>query len=103
VANLTAGTISVIDPANNQVIDTLQSGGSPFDLALAPCPAGRSCAGDCDGNGMVSISELIIGVNISLERRPLSDCTAVDNGGGGTVSVAELIRAVRNSLDGCAA
>jgi hypothetical protein len=59
------------------------------------------CPGDCNRDGMVSISELITGVNIALGSRPVADCSALDRDGGGTVSVAELIAAVNRALSGC--
>ena len=32
------------------------------------------CVGDCNEDGIVKVNELILGVNISLERRDLVDC-----------------------------
>jgi len=61
------------------------------------------CAGDCDGNGAVSINELITGVNIALGLRPVADCSAMDRDGGGSVSIADLIAAVNRALGGCGA
>lgn len=60
-----------------------------------------TCAADCDGNGVVSINELINAVRISLGEIPLSSCTAVDIDNNGTVGVNELVTAVTRSLDGC--
>jgi len=59
------------------------------------------CPGDCDGDGTVSIAELIRGVNLALGS-PEEDCSAFDLDGNGTVTVNELIAAVRAALDGCA-
>jgi hypothetical protein len=59
------------------------------------------CLGDCDGNGSVSISELVTMVNIALGNRPLADCLAGDRDGGGSITIAELIAAVNNALNGC--
>jgi len=63
---------------------------------------GPVCVGDCDGNGAVSVSELIRGVNIALELASLDICASFDVNGDGVVSVNELILAVNNALDGCA-
>ncbi len=60
------------------------------------------CAGDCDGNGIVAINELITGVNIALSRVDVSACEQMDTGGDGGVQINELVRAVRNALEGCA-
>jgi hypothetical protein len=59
------------------------------------------CVGDCDGNGLVRIDELIFAVNIALELASAESCPAVDPDGDGVVRVNELIRAVNSSLDGC--
>jgi hypothetical protein len=71
---------------------------SPLPTATATPPA---CAGDCDGNGEVSISELILAVNISVAGTSLDECRAVDRDGSGAVTIDELIVAVRNALNGC--
>jgi hypothetical protein len=59
------------------------------------------CVGDCNGNGMVEINELIIGVNIALGSAPLSMCPSFDANQDGMVEINELITAVNNALDGC--
>src|SRR5215475_6306744 len=63
----------------------------------------QSCPGDCDGDGEVSINELIIGVNIALGTQAISACPAMDSNGDGAVTVNELIRAVTAALNGCPA
>jgi hypothetical protein len=60
------------------------------------------CAGDCDADGSVSISELILGVNIALGRNEVGACESLDSDANGAVAISELIRAVRNALQGCA-
>lgn len=60
-----------------------------------------SCAGDCDGNGAVSIDELLRAVGIALAVQPAGSCDAADPGRDGVVTIDELVRAVNNSLDGC--
>src|SRR5262249_30286496 len=56
--------------------------------------------GDCDGNGEVTVNELIVGVNIALGNRPLSDCAFFDVDSNGQVTVNEIIRAVNVALNG---
>jgi hypothetical protein len=46
---------------------------------------------------MVSIGELITGVNIALGTRPPSACSAFEP----PVDVSQLVRAVNNALNGC--
>jgi len=67
---------------------------------LLSAPA-LACAGDCNGDGEVSISELTQGVGIALGGEPVSQCPAFDSDGNGQVTVAELLGAVRAALDGC--
>lgn len=61
------------------------------------------CAGDCDGDGQVSINELILGVNIALGTAAADSCAAFDRDGDGQVSVSELIAGVNSALGGCPA
>ena len=60
-----------------------------------------ACIGDCGGDGMVSVSELVTGVGIALRLQPLSSCSAFDGDGDGNVAVNELVAAVGNALHGC--
>jgi hypothetical protein len=61
------------------------------------------CAADCNGDGEVSIDELITAINIALGTAPLSACSAVDTNGNGTVEVSELVAGVASALQGCGA
>lgn len=63
--------------------------------AIDPCP------GDCNGDGQVSISELIRGVNIALGLAEAPACPILDGDGDDRVSIAELVRAVNRALSGC--
>jgi cysteine-rich repeat protein len=66
-----------------------------------PTGIAAGCAGDCDGNGMVEIAELIRGVGIALGSLQLDVCPVFDSSGDGRVSVNELIQAVSAALNGC--
>ena len=59
------------------------------------------CPGDCDGNGQVTIFELIRGVNIALGTKSPSACPAFDTDGNGKVTINEIIVAVTTALRGC--
>ncbi len=58
------------------------------------------CAGDCDGNNTVEVSELIRAVRLLLGF-PETQCAAADFDGDGSIVVAEVIRGVRNTLESC--
>jgi len=72
----------------------------PPPTATATAPPGP-CVGDCDGDGAVSVSELIRGVNIALDLAALESCASFDVDGNGQVSVGELIQSVNDALSSC--
>jgi hypothetical protein len=59
------------------------------------------CVGDCNGDGEVTINELILGVNIALGNQPISACEAFDCQGTGMVPINCLIQGVNNASNGC--
>ncbi len=67
-------------------------------LLAAPVLA---CTGDCDGDGEVTISELMRGVNIVLGTQAMSSCPEFDSGGDAAVTIEEIIGGVKAALDGC--
>jgi len=71
-------------------------------LFLLPAAA-LACPGDCNGDGAVTVNELVTGVGIALGNNPLDACRAVDRNGSGDVSVDELVAAVASALAGCPA
>jgi hypothetical protein len=98
-ANTLAETTALNDPTVQQVIQT-----SEFTPTPTPTPTPTiaiSCVGDCNGNGVVTIDELIKGVNIALELAGLDTCPVFDANHSGTVTVEELITAVNNALSEC--
>jgi hypothetical protein len=76
--------------------------GSPTSTATATETSVPACVGDCDDNQTVTVSELVTGVNIALERSPVTACLALDRDGDARVTVAELVTAVQNLLEECA-
>jgi len=93
---------STIVPCNpvNTPTPTIEPGNTPTPTATV-LPS--TCVGDCDGNGVVTVSDLITGVNIALGNQPLANCPAFDPDGSGMVTVGELIQGVNNALNGCPA
>lgn len=59
------------------------------------------CVGDCDGNGAVTINELVLAVDIALGGASLDACLAADASGDGSLLVNELVLGVVNGLNGC--
>lgn len=58
------------------------------------------CPGDCDGNGVVAINELIRAV-VLASSSGTAGCAAADGNGDRAIAINELIRAVRSALEGC--
>jgi hypothetical protein len=55
-------------------------------------------AGDCNGDGLVTIDEVVRAVNIAVGVLPLTQCPAADADGDGRVNIADLIKAVNAVL-----
>ncbi len=79
---------------------------SPFgpDMASPDLCAGAPCqsrvppdAGDCNGDLVVTIDELIQGVNIALGNARRSECKRADPNNDHAVSIDELIKAVKSA------
>lgn len=70
-------------------------------LALIRVSAVAACPGDCDGDGEVTIDEILLGVNIAAGLRSLEDCRVFDGSLDDEVTVDEIIAAVNAALLGC--
>jgi len=73
-------------------------------LSIAAPPTGPerpACAGDCDGDGEVFVTEITKVVLIMSGNAPLSQCAAADVDGDGEVFVTEVTKAVVNLGAGC--
>lgn len=54
--------------------------------------------GDCNGDGTVTIDEIIRGVNIAVGNVPVTECLSFDVDGDGQVTVNELLVVIQASL-----
>ena len=72
-------------------------------LIARPVLAGADtrCPGDCNGDGKVTISELIIGVNIVLGTQSIAACPSFDSHRTGHVTISDLVLGVNHVLSGC--
>jgi hypothetical protein len=70
------------------------------DLGWVLAGAG-DCSGDCNGDGLVGTSELVLAARIALRERDVESCSEADGDGNGAVTVGELVVAVRKALGGC--
>jgi len=70
--------------------------------ALPPKRAeAQMCVGDCNGDGSVTVDEIVTMVNIALGEANVSTCLAGDPSGDGSITVDEILQAVNNALIGC--
>ncbi len=75
--------------------------GLAFLLALGLPPAHAVCPGDCNGDGEVSVDEVVLAVRMLLQEESLAACVAVNVNRDDQVTVDEIVRAVRALLEGC--
>ncbi|MFI5396803.1 MAG: hypothetical protein ACHQ9S_14805 [Candidatus Binatia bacterium] len=87
--------VLTLDPTNARKLYAGTDGGGVFQIQLQSLV----CVGDCDGDGQVSVDEILTIVNIALGNVPLSSCTA--GNANGKITVDEILTAVNNALNGC--
>jgi hypothetical protein len=58
---------------------------------LYPVLAAPPCPGDCDGDGMVRVEELVAGVQLALSGAPPTACAALDGDANGLVQAPRRI------------
>jgi hypothetical protein len=73
----------------------------PARQTASPVQTQFACAGDCNGDGVVDVHDLVSGINIALGNQPLVQCPSFDRNGDFIVTVNEVVAAVTNALDGC--
>jgi DNA-binding beta-propeller fold protein YncE len=86
------------DPADPK--DPVQETPTPSPTPTAtPTPA--HCVCDCNNDGMVTIEEIIRGVNIALGNQSIDLCLSSDGNHDEQVDVGDLVQAVNDALNGC--
>jgi ELWxxDGT repeat protein len=87
--------------AGTHIFFTADDGITGTELWAAPVAEIAPCTGDCNGDGFVTVDELIRGVSIALVEEPLDQCPAFDTDGNQIVTINELLSGVTNTLSGC--
>lgn len=87
------GTINVIDPPPTST--------PPPTATPTPTPTPVPCDGDCDGNAVVTVGDLLIMVNVALGSVNVSTCREGDVNRDSRITVDELLTGVDNALNGC--
>lgn len=62
------------------------------------------CPGDCNGDGKVTVEELIAAVAVALKSSPpasMKSCLPIDADLDYRVGIDELVQAVKHALGGC--
>lgn len=90
-----AGTWHVLVHAN-QGVGAFQLTATSF---ASPAPAG--CAGDCTGNGHVTIDEIVTGINIVLGNSAVNSCPSFAANGTAAITIDNLVTAVNNGATQC--
>ncbi|HUI26656.1 MAG TPA: bifunctional YncE family protein/alkaline phosphatase family protein [Candidatus Kryptonia bacterium] len=67
----------------------------------APSLARGLCPADCNGDGEVTVDELVTSVNLGLGNGLLRLCPGADGDGNHRVTVDELVTGVNSALNGC--
>lgn len=72
---------------------------TPTPSATAtPTPA---CPGDCSRNGLVTVDEILLSVNIALGNVSLEACAPADATHDGQITIDEILLAINVALGGC--
>lgn len=61
----------------------------------------NACPGDCNGDAVVTVDEVILSVNVALGIAAADTCAAADIDGDASVTVDEILLAVGSALEGC--
>lgn len=82
-------------------LDPLGAVGVTINLVAQEASGAPVCAGDCGGDGEVTVDEIVRLVNIALGAAPVDECTAGDGNGDGEITIDEIVAAVNKALAGC--
>ncbi|MBI3783753.1 MAG: hypothetical protein HY270_10140 [Deltaproteobacteria bacterium] len=96
------GSPSTPTPSSTPAPFATPTSSPPTGTPGSATPTPPRCIGDCDGNGEVTVDNLLLMVNISLGNIALDQCLAGDADGDGEITVDEIISAVNVSLTSCA-
>jgi len=88
-------------PTSTPTASPIATSTSTSMRTLTETPGPPTCTGDCNGDGEVTVNELVLMVNIALGTTAVSECPAGDANDDGEITVDELVAAVNNALNGC--
>jgi len=76
-------------------------GSTDSNLGTVSITVSGVCGGDCNTDGVVTVDELIRGVDIALGTLQMNTCEPFDRDHDGQVTIDELVTAVHTALTGC--
>lgn len=76
-------------------------GSGQAQITVTLLPTANACAGDCSGDGQVTVDEIVTAVRILLGSDTANSCAAADIDHDGEVTVDEIVTAVNVALRGC--
>jgi CSLREA domain-containing protein len=100
----TNGKIVVLTPPTPTASPTETATPSPSPtptITQTPTPTPIRCVGDCDARNRVTITNIIVMVNIALGTADVSACRAGDVNHDNMVVITEIVQAVNNALTQC--
>jgi len=72
-----------------------------FTPAPTDTPSTVSCPGDCNGDGVVPINEVVAAANVYLETAPVTTCAAADRDNSARVEINEVVQAAQSYQFDC--
>ncbi len=90
-----------LSPSRTPSVPVSPTPSVPATATLTAAFGPGSCVGDCDGNGHVTVDEVVTGVSIALDITDLTRCPAFDCHGTGLVSVDCVLQAMDAAFDDC--
>jgi len=95
-------------PADSMVQTFLDADGNgvmgaraPVDRTVNLVAQVSGCSGDCNGDGVVTVNELLTMVNLALGNADAATCLSGDANHDGQITIDEILGAVNNALTGC--
>jgi cysteine-rich repeat protein len=99
------GAFETTPNCGNGVLDSGEAcddGNTSAGDCCSPFCTVEPLAGDCNGDGMVDVDELVLAVDLSLGVPVTATCPAADADGDGVLAINDLVVNVRSGLYGCA-
>ena len=97
-----SGFGSRLIPAGSLLFFVADDGRTGSELwALPHAVLDQQCLGDCNGDGLVMVDELIVGIDIALALTAVDRCGAFDLNDDSHVALDELVGGIDRAVRGC--